>query len=352
MTLTETLINSIDKQGMQKLLRGFYRQIEEGVEISKLFPKLYSANQFTSIVLSGLGGSAIGGDLVRSYIADEIKVPFLINRNYKLPKFVNSNTLVIISSYSGNTEETIASYKEAKKRKAKILCITSGGEVANFANKQKDPAILIPGGLPPRAALGYSFFPLLFALGKMGFINVKKKDVAETISLLKLNSSIYGNIASKENIALQLASMLKNSLPIIFSSSDKFDVVNLRWRGQINENAKMMAYGNVFPELNHNEIVGWESIPQIMQQSSIFILRDEEDNSRIQSRMDITQNILHPFAGNVTEVFSEGSSLLARIFSLIHLGDWVSFYLAMMHKVDPTPVTKIDYLKSELSKIQ
>lgn len=146
--------------------------------------------------------------------------------------------------------------------------------------------------------------------------------------------------------------MLKNSLPIIFSSSDKFDVVNLRWRGQINENAKMMAYGNVFPELNHNEIVGWESIPQIMQQSGIFILRDEEDNSRIQSRMDITQNILQPFAGNVIEVFSEGSSLLARIFSLIHLGDWVSFYLAMMHKVDPTPVTKIDYLKSELSKIQ
>lgn len=352
MTLTETLINSIDKQGMQKLLRGFYRQIEEGVEISKSFPKLYSANQVTSIVLSGLGGSAIGGDLVRSYIADEIKVPFLINRNYTLPKFVDSNTLVIISSYSGNTEETIASYKEAKKRKAKILCITSGGEVANFANKQKDPVILIPGGLPPRAALGYSFFPLLFALGKMGFINVKKKDVAETISLLKLNSSIYGNIASDKNIALQLASMLKNSLPIIFSSSDKFDVVNLRWRGQINENAKMMAYGNVFPELNHNEIVGWESIPQIMQQSSIFILRDEEDNSRIQSRMDITQNILQPFAGNVTEVFSEGSSLLARIFSLIHLGDWVSFYLAMMHKVDPTPVTKIDYLKSELSKIQ
>lgn len=352
MTLTETLINSIDKQGMQKLLRGFYRQIEEGVEISKSFPKLYSANQVTSIVLSGLGGSAIGGDLVRSYIADEIKVPFLINRNYTLPKFVDSNTLVIISSYSGNTEETIASYKEAKKRKAKILCITSGGEVLNFANKQKDPVILIPGGLPPRAALGYSFFPLLFALGKMGFINVKKKDVAETISLLKLNSSIYGNIASDKNIALQLASMLKNSLPIIFSSSDKFDVVNLRWRGQINENAKMMAYGNVFPELNHNEIVGWESIPQIMQQSSIFILRDEEDNSRIQSRMDITQNILQPFAGNVTEVFSEGSSLLARIFSLIHLGDWVSFYLAMMHKVDPTPVTKIDYLKFELSKIQ
>lgn len=352
MTLTDTLINSIDKQGMRTLLRGFYRQVEEAIEIKKTFPKLFSHSQISNIVVTGLGGSAIGGDLVRSYLTEELKVPFFINRNYTLPKYVDSKTLVIVSSYSGNTEETIESYKEAKKRKAKIVCITSGGIISEMANKFKDPLILIPGGLPPRAALGYSFFPLLFALDKIGFITIKKKDVAETIALLKSLSNEYGNITSPENDAIQLAVIMKNSLPIIYSSSEKLDTVNLRWRGQINENAKMMAYGNTFPELNHNEIVGWEALPTIMTNSNIFILRDEEDHTRIQLRMDITQDILSPFAGLVTEIFTTGSSQLARMFSLIHLGDWISFYLAMIHKIDPTPVLKIDFLKSELAKVK
>ncbi|MDA0986536.1 MAG: bifunctional phosphoglucose/phosphomannose isomerase [Bacteroidetes bacterium] len=352
MTLTDTLINSIDKQGMRNLLRGFYRQVNEGVEISKTFPKLYSHNQFNLIVLSGLGGSAIGGDLVRSYLLDELKIPLIINRTYTLPKYVNQNSLVIISSYSGNTEESIAAYKEAKKRKAKVLCITSGGEVSNLAIKYKDPVILIPGGLPPRAALGYSFFPLLFALAKMGFVVIKKKDVVETISLLQNLSSIYGNLTSEDNDAIQLAAQMKNALPVIYSSCEKFDAVNIRWRSQINENSKMLAYGHTFPELNHNEIVGWEVNAAIMSQSNIFILRDDADHERIQLRMDITQDIVSPFAAGITEVFARGTSLLARIFSLVHLGDWISFYLAMMHKIDPTPVTKIDYLKTELGKIQ
>lgn len=352
MTLTDTLINSIDKQGMRTLLRGFYRQVEEAIEIKKTFPKLFSHSQISSIVVTGLGGSAIGGDLVRSYLADELKIPFFINRNYTLPKYVCSETLVVVSSYSGNTEETVESYKEAKKRKAKIVCITSGGIISEMANKFKDPLILIPGGLPPRAALGYSFFPLLFALEKIGFITVKRKDVIETISLLKSLSNDYGNITSTENDAIQLAVMMKNSLPVIYSSSEKLDTVNLRWRSQINENSKMMAYGHTFPELNHNEIVGWEALQAITSNANIFILRDDEDHARIQLRMDITQDILSPFAGLVTDIFTNGDSLLARMFSLIHLGDWISFYLAMIHKIDPTPVSKIDFLKSELAKVK
>ncbi len=349
MTLEEIVHH--DPSGMRSLILSFPRQVEEAVAIGEAAKIKFPISKINNIVVSGLGGSAIGGDLLRSYLADEIDIPIAVSRNYFLPEYVDERSLVIVSSYSGNTEETVSSHKEAVKRKAKVLCITSGGTVKQFATKKKQPVIEIPGGLPPRAALGYSFFPTLIVMSKLGFFRPKKKEINETIVSLKEKAGLYGDPASENNLALRIAQTLYGKLPVVYSSVDRFDAVNVRWRGQISENAKTLAYGHVFPELNHNEIVGWEVLKESMKKIHVVVLRDNEDNPRIQLRMNITKEIIRDFADGITEVHSEGKSVLARMFSLLYLGDWVSFYLAMLNGVDPTPVKKIDFLKNELAKV-
>ncbi len=335
---------------MYSLIRNFPQQVEEAVRIGTASKIKFPISKISNIVVSGLGGSAIGGDLLRSYLADEIAVPIAVSRNYSLPEYVDERSLVIVSSYSGNTEETISSHRDAAKRRAKVLCITSGGLVKEFAAKKKQPVIHIPGGLPPRAALGYSFFPTLIVLSKLGFFKSKKKDIDETLAMLKAKAAVYGDPASQNNSALKVAQALHGKLPVVYSSVDRFDAVNVRWRGQISENAKTLAYGHVFPELNHNEIVGWEMLQESLKNIHVVVLRDGGDNPRIQLRMNVTEDIIRAFADGITEVRSEGKSVLTRMFSLLYLGDWTSFYLAMLNGVDPTPVKKIDFLKNELAK--
>jgi glucose/mannose-6-phosphate isomerase len=351
MTFTSEEIALHDRSGMRSLIYDFPRQVEKAVEIAEASKIEFPISKIQNIVVCGLGGSAIGGDLLRSCLADEIHVPVAVSRHYFLPEYVNEKSLVIVSSYSGNTEETISSHKDAVKRRAKIFCITSGGAVKRLALQRKESIIEIPGGLPPRAALGFSFFPMLITLSKLGFFKSKKREIFETISLLKEKALMYGKAASQDNRALRIAETLQGKLPVIYSSADRFDAVNVRWRGQISENAKTLAYGHVFPELNHNEIVGWEVLEEVMKKIHIVILRDKEDNERVQHRMDITKEIVRSFADGITEVHSEGKSLLARMFSLLYLGDWVSFYLAILNDIDPTPVKKIDFLKNELAKM-
>jgi glucose/mannose-6-phosphate isomerase len=343
-------IASNDPSNMRKLILSFPDQAQEAVHIGEKSAPKFPISKIQNIVVSGLGGSAIGGDLLRSYLSGDLKVPMIVNRNYSLPSFVNERSLVIISSYSGNTEETISSFNDAVKRKAKILCVTSGGDIKKIASKKRYPIIEIPGGLPPRAALGYSFFPMLIALYSLGFVKSKAAEIKETIIILRKKAAVYSDLHG--NRAMEIAEMLHGKLPLIYSATDRFDVINLRWRGQCEENAKTLAYGNVFPELNHNEIVGWDVLKSLMPHMHVVMLRDIEDQGRIQLRMNITQKIVRDVADGVTEVRSEGKSLLARMFSLLHLGDWVSFYLAMMNGVDPTPVKKIDYLKDELAKVR
>ena len=349
--MTTTPAQFRDPSDMRKLIASFPHQVEEASAIGEAAKIKFPISAIRNIVISGLGGSAIGGDLLRSYLSATVSIPIAVSRNYSLPEFVGQHSLVIVSSYSGNTEETISSYKDAVKRKAKILCITSGGAIKQLAAKRKQPLIEIPGGLPPRAALGYSFFPTLIVLSKLGFFKSRKKEITETIAMLKEKATLYGDPASAQNTAFQIAQSLYGKLPVVYSSVDRFDAVNVRWRGQISENAKTLAYGHVFPELNHNEIVGWEVLKGLMKNIHVIILRDNEDNKRIKLRMDITKNIIREFADGITEVHSEGTGLLARMFSLLYLGDWVSFYLAMLSDVDPTPVKKIDFLKEELGRV-
>jgi glucose/mannose-6-phosphate isomerase len=334
---------------MYDRIREFPRQAREATEIADRARIPLRARGIENIVLCGLGGSAIGGDLLRSYLADDLRVPFAVNRMYTLPGYVGPRTLVIVSSYSGNTEETNAAHREAIKRKAKILCITSGGTTAALAKKKKSALIIVPGGSPPRAALAYSFFPLLIALSRMGFVRNRKKDIGETLALLERLSAAYAEPAASENAALALATRLRGRIAIVYSAAERFDSVNTRWRGQIAENAKSLAFGHVLPEMNHNELVGWNVLTDQMREMQVIFLRDKGDHPRVQIRMDVTKGVISERTPRITEAWSEGKSLLARMFSLVYLGDWVSLYLAVLHRVDPTPVAAIDLLKKELA---
>jgi|WetSurMetagenome_2_1015567.scaffolds.fasta_scaffold69247_2 glucose/mannose-6-phosphate isomerase len=350
MTLNE--IRRIDPAGMYTWIADFPKQIEDAVRIGKDATIQLNIKGVQNIVLTGLGGSAIGGDLLRSYLADELNVPFIVNRYYTLPEFVGKNTLVIVSSYSGNTEETISAHKDAMKRKARLLCISTGGETAQRAKRFKQPCIQIPPGLSPRAALGYSFFPLLVVLGRLGFITSKDKDIKETIQLLKNKSALFSNPESPENAPLKLAERMKGKLPVIYSPAEHLDAVNIRWRGQIAENAKQLSSGHVLPEMNHNELVGWKVLTEVMKKMHVVFLKDRGTHTRVAIREEITKQIVSQYAGEVSEVRSDGKGLLARLFSLIYFGDWVTLYLAVLNNVNPEPVAIIDYLKNELRKVK
>lgn len=347
--MRESTLELYDRSDFRRLLIGFPQQIDEAVRIAGRVRPPCRGSAINAIIVTGLGGSAIGGDLLRSYLSGDLKVPLIVNRSYELPAFVGRRTLVIVSSYSGGTEETISAHAEAAKRRAHVLCVTSGGETARLARKFGHSLITIPRGLPPRAALGYSFFTALTALSGMALIPSKKRDIGETIALLRRSAKRFSSLRG-DNPALALAKRLYARLPIVYSAGDRFDAVNVRWRGQFAENAKVLSFGHVLPEMNHNELVGWKMLRRIMEDMIVVILRDKGDHPRVRRRMDITRSIVDQYASAVVEVRSEGKSLLARTFSLVYLGDWASYYLAMLNGIDPTPVSIIDYLKHVLSK--
>ena len=347
-------IEKIDRHHMLKSIEEFSGQLKRAEEIGQaiqLNPDL--GKGITKIVCSGLGGSAIGADFIRSYLAYELPIPIFVNRHYRLPRFVDEQTLLVASSYSGDTEETLASLREGIERKTRILGISSGGELARQAQVHSFPLVQIPKGYSPRAAFGYSVAPLLVALSKIGFPSAyRPEEFKEAQNLLRtLSESRYGaEIRSEHNLAKQLARLCFKKYPIIYAGADYLDVVALRWRGQIEENAKALASHHILPEMNHNELVGWRNPEGLLKESVVFFLKDTSDHSRVRTRMNLTKSVIAPLAGKVVELFSEGKGLLARMFSLIYLGDWVSFYLAILYQVDPTPVEVIQRLKSELAK--
>ncbi len=306
---------------------------------------------YANILISGLGGSAIGGDILKSYAATSASIPIIVNRDYTIPAFVNAKTLFFAISYSGNTEETINAYQEAHAKGAQIICITSGGKLADLARKNDNLVLTIPAGLVPRAATGYLFAPLALAMEQLGYLVGVKADIEETYEVLdKLRARINHNIMAPDNKARLIAAELKDSLPIIWGASGLSETAALRWKAQINENAKCPAYYNVFPELNHNEIVGFETAQDIYKDMIIVILKDGFDRDEIKRRMEITADIVRDKVKNIIEVESEGQSFLARFYSLVYMGDYVSLYLAIEYGINPTPVKIIDYLKEELAK--
>jgi len=346
-------INKYDRSGMLALIGSFPQQCREAREIGRLAVLPRSCRRrYQNIVCTGLGGSAIGADIARSYIADDAATPLFVNRNYTLPRFVGPNTLVITSSYSGNTEETLSAYADARAKGARIVAITSGGALKKRADADGFPVVVIPGGLPPRCALGYSFFPLLAILGKAGVIKDRTADIDEAIKVMvRLRDGTIGPLVTgKRNLAKAVARQLYGKYPVIYGGQDHIDAVVTRWRGQLAENAKTLGSSHVFPEMNHNEIVGWDNPKTLLKDFAVVILRDAGDHPRIARRIDVTKAILKKSAAGIVEVRSSGRGLLARIFSLVYTGDFVSYYLAILNRRDPTPVERIAYLKEQLGK--
>jgi len=345
-------IKTFDKANMKSILMGFADQYREAKNTVQNFKVPMSFRQVKNIVISGMGGSAIGGDLLRTLFGDECPVPIVINRDYKIPGFVDDSTLFIAASYSGDTEETISAFECALEKKAKIISMSCGGKlhelskeagVLHFAVEKKK--------LQPRCAFGYLFVPMIFFLSKLNLITDQSQNIEETAEIInKAIANLSPDSPTENNQAKQLALALYNKLPVIYAPQSYFDVVAMRWKGQINENSKMMAFHNVIPEMNHNEIVGWGIPNDITQRCILIILTHKDESPKIKKRIDITKSLISQKGTQVIEIQAEGESLLAKALYLIYLGDFVSYYLAMLNEVDPTPIERIQTFKSMLGK--
>jgi glucose/mannose-6-phosphate isomerase len=326
---------------MKQLVQAFPTQLKEAIIIGQSYRFQTPKKDFSNIVLTGLGGSGIGGSIVQNYVADKIRVPFIVNKDYFLPSFVGKDSLVIVSSYSGNTEETLSAMKQAMKAKATIVCISSGGKVSEIAKKKNYDCILLPAGMPPRSCLGYSMVQVLYILNHFGFIkNDFERSLSAAIKLLK---------AEEKDIQKQskaLARKLIGKTPVIYAASD-FEGVAIRFRQQINENGKMLCWHHVIPEMNHNELVGWKDKDA---SRAVVLLRNEDDYERTQMRMEINKKVVRKYTPNLTEVWSKGNTYFEKVFYIVHLTDWVSVHLADLHEVDPMEIKVIDFLKNELAK--
>ena len=300
------------------------------------------------VVLVGMGGSAIGGDLVRTLVAAESPVPFAVVRDYTLPAYVSERTLVIASSYSGGTEETLAAYADAVARGARVVVVTSGGEIAERAARDGFPTITIPGGLQPRAALGYSLGAVLRLARALGLLALSDADFRTAVSEARDRATLH-DLDSDENPARAMSEAYLDRLPVVYTAAGLMEAVAMRWRTQLHENAKHPAVGNVFPELDHNEIMGYESGPaDLLARMHVEVLRDRDDHPQVQKRYDATRALVAGSVHGWTEVTSEGETRLARVLSLVQLGDAASFWLAIRKGVDPTPVETIQALKKTL----
>ncbi|MES2703700.1 MAG: bifunctional phosphoglucose/phosphomannose isomerase [Bacteroidota bacterium] len=325
---------------MKKLVLDFPIQLQEAIIIGKNHRYIAETGDFSNIVVTGLGGSGIGGSIVQNYVFDKLKVPFLVNKDYFLPAFVDKRSLVIVCSYSGNTEETIMALEQAKKAKATIVCITSGGAIAEFANKKKLDCILVPAGMPPRSCIGYSLVQILYVLSHFGVIsNSFEREIKSAIKVMQANEN------KTQKKALALANKIHGKLPIIYSAST-FEGMAIRFRQQINENSKMLAWHGAIPEMNHNELVGWRDDAQ---DKVVIILRNDDDFEKVQTRMEINKKIIKKYTSNIIEIHSEGSSYWEKIFYFIHLTDWISVLLADLRELDATEVKVIDFLKKSLA---
>ena len=288
-----------------------------------------------------MGGSGIGGSIIADVFAPQINIPILISKDYSIPNFVNKNTLVIASSYSGNTEETIYAVKKALKMNAEVAIITSGGILKEIAEKNNLNKIYIPGGHPPRAMFGYSFTQLFYLLNHYNVIDLSfVAEFKKSISLLVKNEK---NI---KDGALVLAKNLYKKTPVIYVAHG-FEGVATRFRQQLNENSKMLCWHHVIPEMNHNELLGWRVN---VDKLAVVFFRNELDNKRNKIRIEINKEVVKKHTKDVYEVISQGDSVIQNTLYHIHFGDWVSWYLSELNDVDAIEIDVINYLKKELAK--
>ncbi len=334
---------------MHAAIAGFPGQILHILDAIKSWKVENAPDRYSSILILGMGGSAIGGDLLKTAVGSQCKIPIMVNRSYTIPAWVNEHCFVVASSYSGNTEETLSAFAAAEKQSAHITVLSTGGTLTDLAIKKGYDLIKVPGGLQPRAALGYSFTALVGILLRAGFITA---DLTNELgkaarSIRQLSSELQ--IENPENEALQIARKIHNTLPVIYGVEGFSEVAALRFRGQLAENAKMLAWHFALPEQNHNEIEGWTCNPDLMKKLAIVWLADEADHPRVAKRREITSGLLNEKSAFQITLHATGDSPIERLLKLIHLLDWISYYTALLNEIDPTPVNRIMLLKGKMS---
>ena len=334
----------MDRSNMKEKIYGLPEQMVAAVELTER-AGVAIEGEIRNVVVAGMGGSAMAGDVMKAAVRPSGTVPIEAVRYYSLPQFVDQHTLLIIISYSGNTEETLSCFKEGEKTGARLLCISSGGRLAEMAHQNSVPLIRIPEGYPPRSAIGYLTVPLLMTMKHLD-IDLSG-DIDETVRILKEMRAELSPGAG-DNTAEELARSLVDRIPVVYSAYD-YGVVAFRWRTQLNENSEVWVHTNLLPELDHNEIVGIGSPADLCSRCSVLFLRDPDESRQMKRRVEVTKEIISPLVADTADVWARGRSTLAKLFSLIYYGDWVSFHLAMARGVDPTPVARIDYLKNQLS---
>lgn len=325
---------------MKTIVASLKDQLKDAKSIAETI-KIKNKKPFNHIVITGLGGSGIGGGIVKDLVYNTIELPITLNKGYELPASVDENTLVIVSSFSGNTEETVICLNQAIELGSSIFCITSGGEVLETAKAKNLDFIQLPQAKSPRTMLSYSITQIVYALKAYGLLDS-----------VDLDSQMNGAIALIENktldiqeVAMDIAKFFYKKLPVLYSV-DGFSGVCERFRQQINENAKMLCWHHIVPEMNHNELVGWT---EAHNNISVLFLRNKCDHERNSIRIDLNKEIVSKYS-ETKEIYSLGVNHLENTIFWIHLGDWVSVYLSEMNAVDAVEVNVIDFLKSELGK--
>lgn len=327
---------------MKALVEAFPNHLREAMVIGRAAQFNIPNKKFKNIVISGLGGSGIGGKIVSQLVGDTCELPIICTNDYVLPGFVSEETLVIISSYSGDTEETVAAFHEARTKGAEIACITSGGKIGGFAKEFGLNCIIIPGGNPPRAMFGYSAIQQFYVLHAYGLIdNSFEQSIENAIALIE------SNINDIRSTSKSIAEQIVNRIPVLYSEA-QYEGLAIRWRQQINENSKMLCWHHVFPEMNHNELVGWTGGDNRV---AVLMIRNEDDHKRSQIRMELCKKLMSEKCDTIIEIWSKGSNRLERTLYLNHVGDWLSIDLAELRNEDAVAIPAIIFLKGELAKI-
>ncbi len=324
-------------------------QIPAKAQISNQFVINYKPPK--NILIVGMGGSSIGGEILRDWLVHSVSIPIGVSKDYLLPAYANEDSLVIAVSYSGETEETLSTFIDALKRRCMVATISSGGHLRSFSQKLKLPHIHIPGNLPaPRAAIAYTFFPLVALMEKFQVIGNTEKEFVETLQILRRVSEENSlQTPMKDNKAKAIASKIGDTTPIVYGFR-QYTAIARRLKCQFNENSKVPSKFDIFSELNHNEIVGWEAPENITKNFSVILIRDQKEPSEFNRRIEITKQIVAAKASKVMEIQAQGKCLLARMLSTLLMGDFISIYLAILRGVDPTPTKTIFHMKEAMKQ--
>ena len=304
----------------------------------------------TSVVVCGMGGSGIAGDVAACVAADRASIPITVTKGFELPSFVGSHTLVVLSSYSGETEETLSCFRQAHDRGAPIVTIATGGSLAELAHGHDAPCVVPAAGLMPRAAFPYLAAGVLVVLERLGVLPDLAAELIETDEVLREQGATLGReVPTDENPAKQIAGALQGRTPYVWGQEGPLTVAAARWATQLHENAKVAAFSSALPELAHNAIVGTtgETVP--LDRFAVVALRASVEDARVGRRLEAALRLVGPHVGAVIEAHARGSGVLARLASAVQLGDLVSVYLAFLNGVDPTPIEPIERLKAELT---